>query len=184
MTLQLAHDRQILGSSESPFWCTPQPLVQALFAEFPLTIDLAASAEDTICDHWLGPGSITNEDALAFDHWADFIPEYGYGFLNPPYSRKLKMSIEPWVDRAFLTAERGRGVVAVLPASIQTAWWQEFVWQEADEIRFFPYRISFDPPPGVEESGNANVNTAIVIWRPPRPFVGPWTPHVRYWSFR
>lgn len=183
----IEHDRQILGKSEDPNWRTPQALVELLFKEFPIAIDLAASLDDAVCDEWLGPGpdqGVRNrDDALRFDHWASFIPEYSYGFLNPPYSRKLKMPIEPWIERCWKTAEAGRGVVAVLPAAIQTKWWQEHVWYGADEIRFFPHRVSFLRPDG-EPASNANVNTAVVIWRPPRPFVGPWTPHIRYWSYR
>jgi phage N-6-adenine-methyltransferase len=189
----IEHDRVTLAKSEDPNWRTPALLVQALFAEFPLAIDLAACADDAICEEWLGPGSPRLvPDALALEHWAHLIPEYAYGFLNPPYSRKLKLPIEPWIERCWKTARSGRGVVAVLPAAIQTVWWQDFVWDGtydstqslcADEIRFMPHRVSFEHPEG-EKSSNANVNTAIVIWRPARPFVGPWTPHVRYWSYR
>lgn len=199
----IEHDRQILGKSEDPNWRTPQALVDLLFREFPIAIDLAAGPTDAVCGLWLGPGSsgfgeTDTTDALVFSEWAAFIPEYSYGFLNPPYSRKLKMPIEPWIERCWKTAEQGRGVVAVLPAAVQTVWWQDYVWggygrggkkaeyfktYPADEIRHFPHRISFLRPDG-EPASNANVNTAVVIWRPPRPFVGPWTPHVRYWSYR
>lgn len=197
MSLQLDTDRTVLASSDNPFWRTPAKLVELLFNEFPIAVDLAASAEDTICGEWLGPGSTLAADALQGDDWSGFIPEYGFGFLNPPYSRKLKQPIEPWIRRCAATAAAGRGVIAVLPAAIQTQWWQEYVWEgrvevddarflAADEIRFFPHRVSFDPPASdpEKESGNANVNTAVVIWRPQRPFVGPWTPHIRYWTYR
>lgn len=184
----IEHDRRTLGKSDEPHWRTPSPLVDLLFREFPITIDLAACAEDTICAEWLGPGcGDAIEDALQYEHWADLIPEHGVGFLNPPYSRKLKLPIEPWIERCHHTAAAGRAVVAVLPAAVQTNWWMDYVWNgQADEIRFFPYRLSFDAPAHDPErtSSNANVNSAVVIWRPARPFVGPWTPHVRYWSYR
>lgn len=205
----IEHDREILGKSEDPNWRTPKALVDLLFKEFPIAIDLAACRADAVCGEWLGPDSFLGldkpdpekyYDALAFDDWAALIPEYSYGFLNPPYSRKLKLPIEPWILRCWWTALKGRGVIAVLPAAIQTSWWQKYVWcgraeeppedvgtmhswLPADEIRFFPHRVSFIRADG-EPASNANVNTAVVIWRPPRPFEGPWTPHTRYWSYR
>jgi phage N-6-adenine-methyltransferase len=181
------HDHRVMTSSKNPNWRTPEKMREALFQEFPLVIDLAADETNTVCDRWLGPYSLLGTDALAFDNWAEFIDQYCYGFLNPPYARKFEgrsWPIEPWIERCWQTAEEGRSIVAVLPASIQTDWWRDLVWNGADEIRFLPHRVSFDPPPDVTESQNANVNTAIVIWRPRRPFIGPWTPHVRYWSYR
>lgn len=195
------HDRQVLASSKQPNWRTPRPLFHALHAEFGFSIDLAACAADSTLDRWLGPESPLEDaqDALAFHSWHEVIDEFAFGFLNPPYSRKLKMSIAPWIERCWQTSLDGRGVVAIVPAAVQTQWWQAYVVRgglpapgdgaahRASEIRFFPHRLSFDPPhdePG-KESGNANVNTAIVVWRPYNPFLlEPWAPQVRYWSCR
>lgn len=205
-----SHDHRVMTSSKNPNWRTPQPLRDALHAEFPLAIDLAADAKNSVCAEWLGPGSTLGEttDALAFQSWATLIPEYSYGFLNPPYARRWpdlqtgeerSWPIEPWIERAWLTSYYGRGVVGVLPAAIQTGWWKQYIWtggypdsrdsmsaiHRATEIRLIPHRVSFDPPPGVSESQNANVNTAIVIWHPFNPRLQePWVPLVRYWSYR
>ncbi len=197
LTLGGAHDHQVVTSSKNPNWRTTQPMREALHREFPLAIDLAATAENRVCEDWLGPGSSILEDSLSVESWAGLTPEYSYGFLNPPYARKFEgrsWPIEPWIERCWNTSADGRGIVAVLPAAIQTAWWRQYVYagmaysehrHRATEIRILPHRESFDPPPGVTESQNANVNTAIVIWHPFNPgLVEPWVPHQRYWSYR
>lgn len=61
----------------------------------------------------------------------------------------------------------------------------KFPVTRATEVRLFPYRLKFEAPEGHEGStSGANVNTAIVIWKPTKGFVEPWSPAFRYWSYR
>lgn len=51
---------------------------------------------------------------------------YGWNWCNPPFS-----NIKPWVKRAY--EERG-GTAMLVPASIDSAWWEQFVHNKADVI--------------------------------------------------
>lgn len=174
--------------------------------------------------HFLGPGSDLLDNALCGVSWWQVVESILFGdtpflthrraiFCNPPYSKKRysetrdpAMLIEPWVKQCATEGQRGV-VVGLIPFSPQTEWWRTYVEGHAGsedgqpyntlkavEVRKFPFRIAFDPPPdyvpprrtkkdGTEVDGKAsgaNINNAVVIWRPNQ-YVEPWTPSERYW---
>lgn len=200
----LAH--AVLISSKESRWRTPRWLFDALNREFNFCLDAAADPSNHLCNSWLGPGSQLGvahaENALLCD-WATLCPaEYRANFTvfcNPPYSRRDKHSIHHWVHKMSL-AGRYLPVIGVFPYSTQTVWWRRYVAGvderysappsefRAQEIRLFPYRIAFEPPEtdrdDYKRTSVANVNTAIVIWRPHSDFVEPWVPQLRYWNPR
>lgn len=196
------HNHRILTSSESPDWQTPDWLYNALDQEFQFVLDAAANGENHKAPHWLGPDSPICEDGLVLP-WQDAVVhllnlqatalsslavlQRVAVFVNHPYSRKLGMAHEPWLRQMALAGEH-MTVVGVVPYSPQTKWWRKYVVgvdYRATEIRLFPYRIAFDPPPGYDgDAPGANVNTAIVVWKPSELFVDPWVPQLRYWNPR
>lgn len=150
-------------SSEDPNWRTPRPLFARLHDEFNFTFDLAADAENHLVPKWFGPGSHYLEDALSVAHWSHI-----RGFLNPPYSRKRKMPIQPWLQRCLHTQHVGGLVVGIVPSRTDTPWWHDYVL-EAREIRHVRGRIHFEPSPewvaanpGKRSSGN--FPASVVIW--------------------
>lgn len=188
-----------LTSSQEPNWRTPQWLFDALNKEFHFLFDAAADEENHLCNTWLGPGSPlisaygSTKDALSLD-WYGLVPEpfreIAAVFCNPPYSREKHQPIGPWLKHM---AFNGRyiPVVGVVPYSPQTEWWRRYIIGmdtpelRAAEIRKFPYRLKFDPPPDYTgRASGANVNTVIVIWRPGPHFLEPWAPFERYWDPR
>lgn len=200
-----SHNHDVITSSENPNWRTPRWLVAALDREFGIVLDAAASMVDRVIPdgHFLGPGSELLDNALAGVPWWDIVKSVYLGcvplpnraiFCNPPYSRKQKMPIEPWVK---MMAETGRDgtVIGVLPYSPQTEWWRLYVEGHSDpdsgqpystlkatEIRKFPFRLKFEPPPDYKgDASGANVNTAVVIWKPGIDYIEPWAPFQRYW---
>lgn len=190
-----AHDRQVIHSSVCPNWRTPEALYRALEHEFVIEFDLAADKESSKCGSlFFGPGSTYGEDALA-QSWMDAAP---FSFLNPPWSKEAKLPIEPWVEKCVQESQQGWSGVSILPASIQTKWWQ-LVRKHAFEIRIIPHRVSFCL--SVEDleawqqrriaegkkpisPSNAGGNTAAVVWKPLTGYVGPWEASVRYWTYR
>jgi hypothetical protein len=214
----LDHDRRIIHSSEESNWRTPPTCFARLDEEFRFHIDAAADRASALCKLWYGPGSTlafpggTCEDALAFP-WHNYVllpvppsrePTLGVAarfFLNPPYSKKHKMPIEPWVKKCWEESQRGCTIVAILPFAPQTDWYRRYVYghfipvgapvgrdyqwagHAAMEERRLPHRISFLRPDG-SPAGNAGVNSVVVIWKPNPGYVGPWQPAVRYWSYR
>lgn len=184
----------VLTSSAEPNWRTPEWLRAALRREFDIALDAAADMGSSVAPLWLGPGSPYGiEDALAplGMGWGALVLPVQAVFCNPPYSRVAKQPITPWVAAL---AKTGADAIAigVLPYASQTQHWRRYVVggeYRATEIRLFPFRVAFDPPPGYSAAAKngkthgANVNTAVVIWRPTAdyPRTQPWAPLQRYW---
>jgi hypothetical protein len=208
--------RHKITQSENPRWRTPHWLREAVQREFPITLDAAADAAPgcALVPHYLGPGGLL-EDALCGVPWADIVADIrstaaraasvtivpGLQWItaiwcNPPYSNGSKAKglerfpIEPWVEQGAITG-RTVPMVMLLPHAHQTQWWRAFVESpdptlRAAEIRPFPFRIAFDPPPDYEGAPTgSNVNHALVIWHPKtRHFQEPWTPHRSFYDPR
>ena len=198
------HTEAIQDSSKSCDWRTPSALYAALDREFQFVVDVAADAQNKLCPHYFGLDHLkpTLRNGLTVD-WMTFV-ESCYQitgvlsrcalWMNPPYARELGMPIAPWLQKAWLEAQRGCTVVGVIPYSPQTVWWRTWVegQQEegatlatffaAREVRKIPHRVTFLRPDGSVE-GNAGGNTAIVVWRPKHGICAPWIPFSPYWDY-
>lgn len=199
------HDRQVIHSSAESDWRTPPALFAALYKEFSFQTDAAADAASALCASWYGPGSSFAADALSIT-WP---VEWGPFFLNPPFSRTKARAwegqdqsinpyrIENWARKCWEESQRGCTIVGLFPFAPQTEWYRQcvyghhddsspkFVWNghAAQQERRLPHRVSFLKPDGTE-SGNAGVNTAVIVWTPMTGAVGPWQPFSYYWSYR
>lgn len=180
-------------SSKRCDWGTPDSLFDPLDEEFGFGLDVAAEAHNTKCRVYYGPDHTLEElrDGLAGD-WLARMGTDGVlhrhklaAFMNPPYSRELKMPIDPWLAKAVEESKKGLTVVGIIPANVQTRWWQAYV-RQAYEVRFLTHRVSFDAPAGVEQSSNAGHNVAVVVWKPLRQlgYIAFNEPHYCYCSYR
>lgn len=71
--------------------------------------------------------------------WAAHIG-VGWGWLNPPYA-----DIEPWVIKCALLNNRHRKIAFLVPASVGSNWYRDYIDQEPGvEVLFCSPRISFD----------------------------------------
>ena len=116
---------------------TPPDLMSAVIGRFGrFSWDLAATAENTKAPCWLGPGSRTAEDSLAFD-WNGIGLEHMW--LNPPFG-----NVRPWVEKCAGLDVSGhtRGIVLLIPASVGSNYWAEFVDGRAF-VLFLRPRVSF-----------------------------------------
>lgn len=59
-------------------------------------------------------------------------------YINPPYD-----DIAPWLQKACEERKRGVGTVALIPARTHTRWFQEYVFRQANRIRFLEGCIKF-----------------------------------------
>ncbi len=64
----------------------------------------------------------------------------GSNFVNPPYSRELK---DAFVKKGILEAKKGKTVVMLLPCSMSTVLFHDFIKPNAKEIRFLRGRLAF-----------------------------------------
>lgn len=199
------HASSVLSSSKNPNWRTPRWLYNALHIEFGFALDAAADAESHLAQFWLGPGGEL-DDALCGVDWGFILRSLPRGaghaiFVNPPYSVKLMndrtqpddvrraMNIAKWAEVCAQTSlGGGYTVVGLFPYATQTRWWREYIEGTimcATEIRKFPFRLKFDPPPDYDgKATGSNVNSAIVIWKPGIYFPKPWAPFLRYYDPR
>lgn len=196
------HADAVQHSSKEPNWRTPPSLFAQLDQEFAFIIDAAATKDVTLCQRYFGPdvADPVLRDALTVDwdfwrnRWYDTAgPGYAI-FVNPPYSRELKLPIGPWIEKCWLESQKGAVIVGVIPYSPQTEWWRKWVeghepldgtlatFHAAREVRKIPHRVSFLRPDGTE-ADNAGGNTAIVVWKPKSGLVAPWVPWSSYWDY-
>lgn len=142
---QQAHMR-VFHRSVTTEWATPQAFFDTLNAEFGFTLDVAAQPDNAKCAHYWTP----TEDGLAQ-------PWMGVCWMNPPYGR----DIEPWIRKAYESAQAGATVVCLLPVRTGTRWWQTWIIPYA-QIRFLAGRLTFGAA-----RHPAPFDNAVVIFRPP-----------------
>lgn len=138
---------------------TPYPLFAALDEEFgPFTVDVAASAENALCNRFYDKTS----NGLA-QSWAG---EIVWG--NVPYS-----SIAPWIEKAIEEIANGcLRVVFLLPANrTEQAWWQELIEPVRDRglgvmTRFLPGRPRFGSSRHPKGQTGCPFGCVVVVFEP------------------
>ena len=118
---------EILFSSASEEWETPQNLFNKLNNEFNFTVDVSSSELNYKCKkHYT-----QKEDGLV-QNWDNEI-----AWCNPPYGRK----IGEWVKKA---SESKAIIVMLLPARTDTKWFHNYIYNKQNiEIRFIKGRLKF-----------------------------------------
>lgn len=111
--------------------CTPPELLKALkirlsIAEF--AIDLAASSDNAVTSVYYTEA----QDAL-IQPWAHF----GWGFCNPPFA-----DLGPWVEKGWNEIIYGAQTCMLVPASVGSNWWRDFVDRRA-HVLFLNPRVTF-----------------------------------------
>lgn len=125
---------KLFGSKKTDNWATPKWLYEDLDREFHFNFDPCP----------LNP----TEDGLLVD-W------YGNVFCNPPYSK-----VKEFLQKAHLELKAGRvnTVVFLVFVNTDTAWFHDYVYHKADEIRFLRGRVKF-----VGASDNGAMRPSMVV---------------------
>jgi hypothetical protein len=161
-----------LFTSDSGEWETPHDLFDKLWDEFGgFDLDPCGRPEHHTVKRILQAGGTYFSPAVngLACLWHDKV------YLNPPYGRE----IGKWVEKAVGEVENGNAelVVALLPARVDTKWWQgnviqgvrwdrhqKHLWALApmkpDYVRFLPGRLRF-----VGATNSAPFPSAVVVWR-------------------
>ncbi len=86
-------------------------------------------------------------------------------FMNPPWSKELRMPVEWWVARMWDVAQDhpDKPMIATIPASVNSKWFHKYCWS-AGGICFPEGRVAYDPPPGEPKASSPTFDTAIVYW--------------------
>lgn len=134
-------NKEVMFSSATDLWETPQDFFDILNDEFHFDIDVCALPENAKCGKFYSP----EDDGLS-KKWG------GTCWCNPPYGRK----IGEWVKKA---SESNATVVMLLPARTDTKWFHDYIYHKA-EIRFIKGRLKFG-----NSKNSAPFPSMIVIFR-------------------
>lgn len=137
-------NKELMFSSESEEWATPQDFFDNLNQEFHFTLDVCATSENAKVSNYY----TKQDDSLSLE-WT------GVCWMNPPYGKTIKQ----WVKKAWESARKGSTVVCLLPARTDTTWWHDYCMK--GEIRFIRGRLKFN---GCKNA--APFPSAVVIFRP------------------
>jgi phage N-6-adenine-methyltransferase len=160
---------EVMFSSKTDMWATPQDFFDLINKEFPFTVDVCATEDNAKCTLFYSP----EKDGLK-QIWK------GVCWMNPPYgdpefpckkkckkkkclergfhNEKYIPGIRDWVQKAYESAKNGTIVVGLLPARTDTKWFHDYIYNKA-EIRFIRGRLKFG---GCANS--APFPNMLVIW--------------------
>jgi len=142
----LGLNNDVMFSSKSNEWTTPQDLFDKLNEEFNFTLDPCATDENAKCDRYC----TIEEDGLKQSWKGETV------FCNPPYGKE----ISAWVEKSYKESIGGGStVVMLIPARTDTKYWHEWIFGKA-EIRFIKGRLKFG-----ESKNSAPFPSAIVIFK-------------------
>lgn len=136
---------EVMFSSKSDEWATPQHIFDELDSEFGFDLDVCANESNHKCENYYS----IEQDGLSQD-WAGHRV-----FCNPPYS-----NIAKWVEKAFYeTKSKNTLVVLLIPSRTDTKYFQNYIYNRS-EIRFVKGRLKFG-----NSKNSAPFPSMIVIFR-------------------
>lgn len=138
-------NKELMFSSQTDEWPTPQELFVGLDAEFKFTLDPCCTPETAKCRAFF----TKKEDGLSRPWGSHTV------FMNPPYGR----GIGDWMRKAYEESQAGATVVCLVPSRTDTAWWHDYAMK--GEIRLLRGRLKFG-----EAKTNAPFPSAVVVFRP------------------
>ena len=120
---------ELMFSSKTDQWATPQDFFDRLNEEFHFTLDPCADDQNHKCEKYF-----TKEDNGLLQDWRGEVV-----FCNPPYGKE----IYKWVEKCYLEGRKElTTVVLLIPARTDTKYFHDFIIHRT-EIRFIKGRLKF-----------------------------------------
>lgn len=168
--------KMIVGAKPSDEWRTPPALFDAVEGSFGQRwVDMAATAENSLCQAFVGPGSALGNNALVED-WEYLWRTLGPLWCNPPYSQPL---LAQFVYR-FLGARVD--AVMLVPASVETKWFQDVMTSgQCHEVWFIRQRVPYVRPETGKAAG-AMFPSCLLVKTGSR--MKRRQPYVDYWTWK
>lgn len=135
-------------------WQTPKFVFRHYQKRFKLTMDVAASDENSLLDVFY-----TESDDALKNNWSVF-----GNWCNPPYS-----DIMPWVDKAIEQMERGCLTVMLIPADTSVKWFKK-AFDNCSECHFISGRLAFINAETQKPVSGNNKGSVVFIFDPKSPF--------------
>lgn len=136
----------VMFSSASEDWATPQDFFDALDAGFGFTLDVCATPDNAKCARYF----TKEDDGLAQDWGTETC------WCNPPYGRTMLA----WVHKAWVASLGGAVVVMLAHARTDTRWFH-FALEHGAETRFIKGRLKFGG-----SKNSAPFPSVVLIFRP------------------
>ena len=139
-------NNELMFSSKTDNWATPQDFFDELNREFRFNLDPCSSSENHKCAKYY-----TREDDGLRQNWG------GYRvFCNPPYGR----DIGKWVEKCYREGTKDNTLVVMLiPARTDTIYFHDLILHRS-EIRFVSGRLKFG-----DSKNAAPFPSMVVIYR-------------------
>ena len=139
--------RELMFSSKSDEWGTPQDLFDELNKVYEFTLDPCATVENAKCEKYY----TVEDDGLSKDWGGNTV------FVNPPYTRG---SIGKWIKKAYEESKKPNTiVVCLIPSRTDTKYWHEYCMNAA-HIHFIKGRLKFEG----EADNSAPFPSALVVF--------------------
>lgn len=135
-------------------WMTPKFVFDYYDRRFGFYMDVAASKENSLCEHYYS----VDHDSLSDDCSWD-----GVCWCNPPYSK-----IMPWVKKAIDEMERGSVTVMLIPADTSVKWFK-LAYENCTECHFISGRLSFINEETKQPVNGNNKGSVVFIFDPRSP---------------
>lgn len=140
-------NKEVMFSSATDNWATPQDFFNNLNAEFHFDLDVCADEINHKCDKYY----TKEQDGLT-------MPWKGIVWCNPPYGRE----IGSWVRRALFAFVSGSTVVMLIPARTDTKWFHDYIYKRDNvEIRVVKGRLKFG-----NGKNSAPFPSMVVVFKP------------------
>lgn len=121
-------------SSKSNEWATPIDFYNALDSEFHFDLDPCSTDDNAKCSN-----HYTKDDDGLSKNWGG-----RRVFCNPPYGRE----IGKWVQKCYEESRKSDTLVVMLiPARTDTAYFHDYIYHKAREVRFIRGRLHFNESP-------------------------------------
>lgn len=136
----------VMYSSKSNEWATPQEFYDELDKEFHFTLDPCSTEENHKCEKFF----TQKENGLVQNWGGERV------FCNPPYGSEIKK----WVEKGYREGTKDNTVVVLLiPARTDTTYFHDFIYHRC-EIRFVRGRLKFG-----DSATSAPFPSMLVIFR-------------------
>ena len=140
-------NKEVMFSSATDNWATPQNFFDKLNAEFHFDLDVCADESNHKCDTY----HTKEQDGLT-------MPWKGIVWCNPPYGRESGS----WVRKALFASVGGATVVMLIPARTDTKWFHDYIYKRDNvEVRFVKGRLKVG-----NSKNSAPFPSMVVVFKP------------------
>ena len=140
---------QLMFSSKSNEWATPQPFFDKLDEKFNFTLDPCATTKTAKCKKYY----TAKDDGLSKSWEGETV------FVNPPYGKELKH----WVKKAYEESRNPNTTVVLLcPARTDTQYFHNYM-MKASELHFIKGRLKFESDS--KEKNSAPFPSVVAVFK-------------------